>query len=226
MTLPELEHIAAEVWLSFDGPPPPPRDLEPHLSLIAPLFVVTLPRLSPSAVFEWLRDRGLPLPDRDPPPMNLLGCLVAHAGSGGIFLEESLTADERRVIVAHEFAHFVLDYEGPRTRAVRRLGPDILRVLDGFQPPDDSIEIAAALADVPLGVHSHLLDCDAETEDRATALALELLAPRAAVRGGEEELVTTWQIPRRWAVIHARWIADWHQREGNSLVGKPILPLP
>jgi IrrE N-terminal-like domain len=204
VTAEEFEQLAAELWQSCGGPPEPPRDLQPFVPLILPVFVVSLSALSAVRVFEWLTDRGLPVPDRDPPANPLLGCLVAHRGQGAIFLEESLKPPDRRFILAHEFAHFVLDYQAPRTRAIRRLGPSILPVLDGLQPSDDAIEFAAALATVPLGVHSHFLDFDADCENRASQFALELLAPRALTQDVPlEELEDRWGIPKRWA--KARW---------------------
>lgn len=101
------------------------------------------------------------------------------------------SAEEQRFTIAHEIAHFMLDYWRPRERALRRLGPDALEVLDGSRSPSVGERVDALLADVPLAVHTHLLDrapdgslvCGAtiRSECQADMLALELLAPASEV---------------------------------------------
>ena len=78
----------------------------------------------------------------------------------------------------------------PREDVARRR-PDLLTVLDGDRAPTNAERFDALLADVPIGLHTHLLERDgygghlssttAEVEDRAERLALELLAPLGAV---------------------------------------------
>jgi hypothetical protein len=95
--------------------------------------------------------------------------------------------DDRRFSLAHEVAHFILDYLQPRERAVHALGPTALDVLDGVRPATLQERVAGVLKGITLEVHVHLLgrsaagDVDSfgvlDAEDRADRLALELLAP-------------------------------------------------
>ena len=94
------------------------------------------------------------------------------------------------MIVAHEFGHYLAEYDGPRERARRRLGPTVLAVFDGERPPTDQQKLEAALAGVELGVHVHYMErkpdstfpeCVGQVERTANELAFELVAPWRAV---------------------------------------------
>ena len=123
--------------------------------------------------------------------------------------------------MAHEFAHYLAEYLAPRERAVRRLGPTVLPVLDGDRPPTAAEQWAGALAGVSLGLHAHYLERaydparDADTdaaERRANVLGLELLAPWrevvAAADGSaavlEPLLIGRYGLPAAWAAGYAR----------------------
>jgi hypothetical protein len=122
----------------------------------------------------------------------LHGCLVARAGRGLIFVDETDHENERRFTVAHEAAHFVLEYLVPRQRAMDHFGPGIAAVLDGARPPSLAERLSAVLDSVPIGVRIHLMERSEsgsvcrwdvlEAEAHADRLALELLAPEPAVR--------------------------------------------
>ncbi|HEY8475659.1 MAG TPA: hypothetical protein VIN09_02185 [Chloroflexota bacterium] len=188
-----VRRLADEFWEAAGPPGPFPRDLEGPMLWALPLAVVKLPRLGLWAVREWLEGRRLvvhpALRQGDRP---LRGCLVAAGGEGFVFVDGADPADERRVTLAHEVAHYLADYHAPRARLVRRLGPGVLAALDGRRPPTSEERGLAAVLGVPLRPHVHLLDRGPGgdvaralvhgAELRAHRLALELLAPAEAVR--------------------------------------------
>jgi hypothetical protein len=217
-----LDEMIADFWDRVGGPPPFPRDLEPAIPLAAPVGVVTLGGLRPAAVQRWLLRQGVRLPLRvaDRP---LDGCIIAYRGQAVLFVNAALAADERRAVLAHEVGHYLRDYEAPRRRALRRLGPSVLPVLDGERPPCAAERLAGALADVPLAPQIHYMDRSFDpgraaatdhVERLAWDVALELLAPRAAVlakgRGLSDQpepwrelLAERFGLPARWASAYA-----------------------
>jgi hypothetical protein len=223
------EELAADFWERAGGGDEWPRPIETALVRIAPVWVVHEEGLTPGAVASWLRRRGarLPVPDDG---RALGGCLVAFRGCGAVFVDSVLAPDEARVVIAHEAAHFLGDYEAPRGRALRRLGPSVLPVLDGDRAASPAEGWAAALAGVRLGAHVHYMDrtydpartpaTDA-VERAADELALELLAPHRlviatlAARGPLPPQVVPWErlladhfaLPWRWAAFYARHLA-------------------
>ena len=104
------------------------------------------------------------------------GLVMAYRGRGVIFLDSKLDAGEGRVILAHEFAHYLLDYLQPRDRLLRRMGAELIPVLDGVRPVEPSEEWAALFAGVSLGVHTHFLARDFTPGDRSPIPAVERLA--------------------------------------------------
>src|SRR5262249_5225675 len=134
-------------------------------------------------------------------------------------------ADLERVILAHELGHFLADYEWPRRRVLRRLGPSVLPVLDGDRPPSGAEELAGVLARVPPGAPAPFMErgfapqspaATGRVERTASALACELLAPRRAVRDvgssrglpdGPDSLVgllrDEFGLPESWAAEYA-----------------------
>ena len=197
-----LQRTAEEFWKEAGGPAPFPRDLEDAVMWALPLAVLKVPRLWVHDVRALLRERRIPscLPAPDRP---LRGCLVAHQGKGCVLMDGTDPPDERRFTLAHEAAHFMLDYLEPRRRAVARLGAGIVDVVDGRRAPRVDERIDAVLTGTPIGVHTHLMDRRADgvigcagiagVEDRADRLALELLAPAAEV---ERRLAGAGRLPR------------------------------
>lgn len=188
MTSRSLTKVAEEFWQRTGGDRSFPCNLESGVLWILPLAIVRVPRLQTQSVRDWLCQNGIaariiPTPDRP-----LRACIVASRGCGIVFLDGLDGADEQRMSLAHEVAHFILDYLIPRDRAIDALGPSILDVLDGDRPATPAERLSAVLRGVPIGVFSRLwhrgpaggieesgtLDC----EDAAEGLALELLAPR------------------------------------------------
>src|SRR5690606_13090531 len=192
---PSLAEAAESFWESAGGRPEAPADLFRAVALVLPLDVVLLARLSLTRVEAWLAERGVPYGfgegDR-----RLYGLLVVYRGAGFVFLDGGDAEEERRFTLAHEVAHFLLDYLWPRRRAVERLGEGVLEVLDGLRAPTLQEEAAGVLAAVAVAPHVHLLGRDGDAgsrqmevagaEGRADALACELLAPASAVRAALE----------------------------------------
>ncbi len=181
---------AEHFWARAGRSEPFPRDLETTVSWALPVAIVKLPRLTLGQTRVWMTSRGVcpPVATADRP---LRACLVARAGRGMVLLEGSDPADERRMSLAHEVAHFLLDYLGPREKALKALGEGARGLLDGVRAPTPEERLAGVLADLNLGTYTHLIERSGagavdhmaviESEDRADRLALELLAPRQAV---------------------------------------------
>src|SRR5262245_54381800 len=105
-------------WKRYGYPPPRPCNLEQIISLVLPVTPVGIAQLSVSKVNQWLNSRGityaLPAAER-----RLHGALLAFAGQGVVFFDETDAQDERRYTVAHEVAHF-LDYWSLRRELLQR----------------------------------------------------------------------------------------------------------
>jgi len=162
---------------------------------------VELPGLSLHGISEWLVDRKVDLNIAGQDDRRLRACLIALGGVGLIFVDAEDDPMQRRVSLGHEAAHFIVEYLLPR-REVARRRPDLLELVDGQRPPTAREGLSAVLGDVPIGVHTHLLEhgdghggnrrAD-HAEWRARRVALELLAPQSVVlervfRAGRAEL--------------------------------------
>jgi hypothetical protein len=189
MTHKRIEDLAAGFWAGVDSEEPFPRRLEHAIRCTRPIDIVRLPGLSPRAIVSWLEAQGyrFPLRARE---RRLNGCLLVLRGMAFLFVEEGLAADDARMIVAHEFAHYLAEYEDPRDRARRRMGPALLEVFDGERPATQAEQLQATLTGVTLGVHDHYLERHSDNtypepvgqvEQTANELALELVAPTHAV---------------------------------------------
>lgn len=162
-----------------------PRDL--HLPILTnlPLAIIEVDGLTVRRLDQWLHQHHLP-PLATAADRALRGCLLAYAGIGLLVVDRTDDPQQRRLTLAHEAAHFIVDYLTPREQVAQRR-PELLDVLDGEREPTNAERFDALLADVPMGFHTHLLERDtrgghlsvaaAEVEDRAERLALELLAP-------------------------------------------------
>lgn len=182
-----LIRVAEKFWESARHLEGFPRDIESAIAWSVPLFVVRLPHVSVCTVQNYLRQRQLPVPigteDRQ-----LHGCVVAIHGKGLIVVDGSDGANEVRFTLAHEVAHFLLDYQIPRQRAVERLGTNVEDVLDGQRPATQVERIDGVLANAPIELYAHFMhrtdgnittNVIFEAESHAELLAFELLAPEA-----------------------------------------------
>ena len=189
MTSKRIEDLASGFWQCAGEEDPFPRTLEHTIRCSKPVDVVRMPGLCSQAIQRWL-DRlryRFPLPLM---PRWLNGCLLIFRGMGFVFVEESLGTDDFRMILAHEFAHYLAEYDAPRDRARRRLGPALLSIFDRDRPPTPGEKLQAALAGVELGAHVHYMErlpdstfspAVSQVEQTANELALELVAPWRAV---------------------------------------------
>ncbi|HZT42269.1 MAG TPA: ImmA/IrrE family metallo-endopeptidase [Chthonomonadaceae bacterium] len=186
-----MEEAAERLWRAAGGVPSFPRNMESLVSFALPLDVIRLPKLTVRAAEDWIVQRRgvchLLCQNRA-----LCGCVVALRGIGVVFLDADDPSDERRFTLAHEIAHFLLDYLFQREAALHAFGPTIRPVLDGDRPPTTTERLHALLADVPLGLFINLMEREADgrivrgpiwnAENRADILAIHLLAPFEAVR--------------------------------------------
>ena len=199
MTIPDLDALARDFWAGTVWCDRFPREIDQVAPLQLPLVIAKQAPINVQAAGDWLRRRGMvvPLPDDQ---RDLHGCLVAHRDRGFIFVSATDSAEEQRLTIAHEVAHFFVDYLLPRQQVMQALGAHMAEVLDGLRPPTPAERAAAVLSHVRLGAHVHLLPrpgagADDEVrvvraEDRADRLALDLVAPRARVRNALNDLAT------------------------------------
>jgi hypothetical protein len=185
------DKVAQEFWSGTGVHSVFPRPIEQAVTMRLPVALVKLAPLNRHAIQMWLIERNLrttlPLDHRD-----WLGSLVAHRGHGIIFVCESESLEEQRLTIAHETAHFLVDYLWPRQQVLHALGDSITAVLDGERRATPAERAAALLSHVRLGPHVHLLLrpgkeeqaewAVARAEERADRLAFELVAPWEQVR--------------------------------------------
>ncbi|MEP6776225.1 MAG: ImmA/IrrE family metallo-endopeptidase [Chloroflexota bacterium] len=182
-----LGRLVDDFWgaLPYD-PPAFPRDLSRVASMALPVVTKELPHLSLKGVNRWLSERNMAESVSGPDRL-LRGCMLAYGGYGIVLADSNDPADEKRFTVAHELAHFLIDYSEPRVRAIEALGDEIIPVLDGLRAATRVERLHAILSTVPLGLHVELMErttaggytakATLDAEDRADRLALELLAP-------------------------------------------------
>ncbi len=185
-----IENTAREFWALAGGAPSYPCDIKTAITWTLPLEVYAVPQLRLNDMLAWARRVHITLRIHGR-NRRLHGCLVAYRGKGTIFYDTEDVEDEQRFTLAHELAHFFLDYQAPRQRAVTILGVSILPALDGDRMPTRAERLHAVLSAVHLGIMSHVMERPDEglpanvvidIEDRANRLALELLAPAFPLR--------------------------------------------
>ncbi len=181
-----LGQAAEDFWNSVGSELPYPRDLERIISRGFPLSVISLPHLSVLSIESWLQFQNIPFrflcQDR-----SLCGCIIAVRGNGLIFVDSRDAEAERRYTIAHETAHFLLDYLYPRRHALELFGDLIRPVLDGERLPTQIERLDAVLSGARFGTYFDLMPRSMKggldqgsilrAEEKADRLALELLAP-------------------------------------------------
>lgn len=210
--------LADAFWDAAGMCEPFPRDLRRPIARALPMTILSLPRLQLVTVERFFREHGLPVP-REVGDRSLRACLVAWRGWGYVLLDGSDPEAEQRFSLAHELAHFLRHYWWPRREAERRLGSQALEVLDGHRAATLAEQVHALLAEIPVGVHLHLMDrhaaggCSeaiAQLEEEADLLAWQLLAPARDVLAGsgtgplEPLLEGTFGLPASAAARYAR----------------------
>lgn len=173
-------------WQLCGEAEPFPRSLERPTALALPVALVKLPRLRLRDVESWLQRRRISFQFNCQSRV-VRGCLIAFGGQGLIFVDGADPDDERRFTLAHEIAHFIVDYWQPRERAIRRFGDAITEVLDGLRQPSVNERLYALLVSTPVGLHTNWMERDEadakvwDIEGRADRIALALLAPSDSV---------------------------------------------
>lgn len=180
-----IEQTAEDFWELVDEAPGYPRPMQIAITLGSPLELRAVMGLNVDHVLVWTRriNMACAIHGQD---RRLHGCLVVWRDRGAIFYDAGDDKAEQRFTLAHELAHYLLDYKAPRERAVRIFGESILAVLDGERAPTLDERLHAVLSSVQLGAMSHLMErpdtglpmsAILDVENRADRLALELLAP-------------------------------------------------
>lgn len=197
-------------WQRCGEVEPFPRNLERPVALALPVAVVKLPRLRLRDVEAWLRRRGRPFQFSEH-SRPLRGCLLAFGGQGLIFVDGADPDDERRFTLAHEVAHFMVDYWQPREKARQRFGEAITEALDGHRPLSVGERIHALLTGISIGVYTDLMERNEasggmnlhvwQIENRADQVALALLAPPEAVLA--EADMSAWRFEDRQRAMTA-----------------------
>ncbi len=182
-----LSEAAEEFWHEAGGYS---QGFELALLVALPITFERLSGLSISSARRWLANRRVSptidlatLADRP-----LRACLIALGGASNFILLEAQDApDEQLFSLAHEVAHFLLDYLRPRRQAERKLSASILPILDGQRPSTLEERVYGLLANLSLQPYHHLMERHTpneatgkvilQAEDRADRLAIELLAP-------------------------------------------------
>jgi hypothetical protein len=182
--------LAARFWAEVGAPPPFPRDLRTVLPWLRRVHLLEVPHLTLASATDHFARYGIPCPKptEDRP---LAGCFGGHRGVGVILLDQMLELVELLFTLAHEVAHYLRDYDGPRRKVETRLGSRALEIFDGLRSATADERLAGVLRGLTIGCHTHFLDRDRrgraltaaarESEEAADRLAFELLAPFAAV---------------------------------------------
>jgi len=180
-----LAETAADFWEKAGGYN---SEFEEAVLFNLPVTVERLENLTVKQVKNWLTRRKqvqsdlINLADRP-----LQACLITLGGQANfIFLDSTDPPAEQLFSLAHEVAHFFLDYQQPRQKVVEKLGHSALEVLDGLRPPTSEERLAGILSGVKIGPYQHFMQRDGQgnilsgqilaAEGRADRLAIELLA--------------------------------------------------
>ncbi len=185
----EFINLAREFWQQAGGALKPPYDIERACPRVLPLAIVQLANTTHQSIVDWLQRMGVEMPS-PVASRRLRGCVVAYRGRGFLFVDYLDSPEERRITIAHEVGHFLVDYASPRNRAMDRLGASSLEILDGLRQPTLDERAYAVLSGISMLVYYHtsgregLWGCPylgGNSEAQADQLALELLAPELEV---------------------------------------------
>jgi hypothetical protein len=170
-----------------------PLPIERYVAKAFPVFIVRVPSLSVKVISEWLSKRASIFSTTafSGPDRLLRGCLVAALGKAIIFVDGADPENEVRFSLAHEIAHFIVDYWLPRNAVLKRFGPNISEVADGRRDPTTSERLSALLGETNLSFYIDMLSRDTsasmvsadldEIEERTDRIACEILAPLQTV---------------------------------------------
>jgi hypothetical protein len=190
MKLSRVEEIADTFWRDAGGRAGygAPVNIAAAVSVALPAAVVRIDGLHTETMRRLISRIGAsPWDDLSPRPLR--GCLIADGGHAFILVDGSDDPDEQRMTVAHEAAHLIVHYFGPRARAVAALGGRIRAVLDRTRSPTSAERLSSALAGVAIQPFRHAMDRGDRhgprvraMEDEADQLGVELIAPWREIR--------------------------------------------
>lgn len=183
---PIIVETAKGFWKRAGGNGVWPCDIERAVQLALPVMIVQLSPLSINKIQQWLIEKGYEI-NIGIANRLLHGLLTTHIGAGIIFINGTDNIRDRRFTLAHEVAHFLLDYLLPREKVIQKFGESIISVLDGLREPTTEERIRGILQGVNPQPNTHLLEKEGKggfdnyynwtAENNADALAVEILAP-------------------------------------------------
>lgn len=193
--------LANTFWRSTDQQRTFPCNIEQAILWNFPVAIINLPRLGLESMEKWLKRRDLVMPFLGK-ERRIRACLVARCGHGLIFLDGTDPDDERRFSLAHEIAHYILDYNIKRQEIINLFGSTIIDVLDGKRKATIEERLNGVLSGIPVGPFMHLMDRDKlgnmrnqnilNIEDHAERLALELTAPKKVLECYLDQHFPSW----------------------------------
>lgn len=188
----QIEEIAAQFW-ERARQVRQTRNIFEAAKLVLPVEIVFISDLNLLKVKQWLTGKDLwdLIGNQEVNDRVMHGLILPLRGSALIFINADEPEREQRFTIAHEVAHFLLDHELPRQRAITQLGNGIREVLDGNLAPQLSEEVIAVIRGIELRQPVHPIEKDGDgsfrswatfnAEKDADRLARELLAPRREV---------------------------------------------
>lgn len=180
----ESQEIVESFWELVGEQEAFPRMLERSISLALPVALIKLPHLDLTIIEDWLSRRNIQY-SFDCDNRAVRGCLTAFGGKGIVFVDGTDTSSELRFTVAHEIAHFLIDYWLPRNKALAKYGVSVLEVYDGLREPSMDERVYSIINGTPIGLFTNLMERKLpgensntwHSENRADKVALALLAP-------------------------------------------------
>jgi hypothetical protein len=184
----ETQEIVENFWDLVGEREAFPRSLERSISLALPVALIKLPHLDLRIIENWLLRRSIQY-SFDCDNRAVRGCLTAFGGKGIVFVDGTDPQSELRFTVAHETAHFLIDYWQPRNKASAKYGAPILEVYDGLREPSMDERVYSIINGTPIGLYTNLMERKPlgenintwHIENRADKVALALLAPPEVV---------------------------------------------
>lgn len=187
-----IKELAEDFWKEAGLTPTYPLQptlLEQAICLLLPVNIVRLNMLSVYKAAAWLAERSCTIQIEQDCP--LYGLLFIHRGQGFIFLNGTLSPSEQCYTLAHELGHYLLEFEHPRKKTITLLGNGMEEIFQGTRKPTVEEELTGIIKRTNVSPYVHLLEENHSTveerfqvwaaEDRADAMAFELLAPFHAV---------------------------------------------
>lgn len=183
----KVREIAEDFWAPILPYRIFPVDIERVIAFSnLPLHINIIPGLDIEYIRNWIKEKQFPA-RLNKENCALHGFLLACEGHGVIFVNGTDHSDERRFTIAHELAHFLMDYYLPRINYINLYGNSILEILDGKRPATLQERLTFLVSHHPFPSFIHLLDHSGITayeraklwniEWQTDTLAFEILAP-------------------------------------------------